>query len=261
MALAFITGSSSGIGRATALALAAAGWDLYLHGNRNLNGLSETACQVRQAADCTVRCCTADLSCPKACRSIVQAAFNCPEPPSAWINLAGADVLTGQAANLSFDDKLERLLHVDVLGTIRLCRLVADHWSNQVSDSAGLLQKPCIINVGWDQAKLGMEGEPGQMFGTTKAAIEAFTHSLALSVGPDIRVNCVAPGWIQTNWGENDASDAWVHRATSESLLNRWGRAGDVASAIRWLVSPEAEFVNGQTLNVNGGRRYFTGNA
>jgi 3-oxoacyl-[acyl-carrier protein] reductase len=68
-----------------------------------------------------------------------------------------------------------------------------------------------------------------------------------------VRVNCLAPGWIRTAWGEA-ASDYWQERATSESLLRRWGTPQDVARAARFLVSPEAEFITGHTLPVNGGR-------
>lgn len=80
----------------------------------------------------------------------------------------------------------------------------------------------------------------------------AFTRSLARSSAPSVRVNCVAPGWIRTRWGD-DTSDYWNARAQGESLLNRWGKPEDVGRVVRFLASEEAEFVNGQTINVNGG--------
>jgi 3-oxoacyl-[acyl-carrier protein] reductase len=67
-----------------------------------------------------------------------------------------------------------------------------------------------------------------------------------------VRVNCLAPGWIKTAWGEQ-ASDAWQQRAKSESLLQRWGTPEDVAHAARFLVSPAAAFITGQVIAVNGG--------
>jgi 3-oxoacyl-[acyl-carrier protein] reductase len=82
----------------------------------------------------------------------------------------------------------------------------------------------------------------------------AFTRSLAKSLAPRVRVNCVAPGWIKTSWGE-DASEHRQQRAIAESLLERWGTPEDVARAVRFLVGPEASFITGQVLNVNGGFR------
>jgi 3-oxoacyl-[acyl-carrier protein] reductase len=82
----------------------------------------------------------------------------------------------------------------------------------------------------------------------------AFTRSAARSLGPKVRVNCVAPGWIKTAWGER-ASEAWQKRAVRESTLGRWGTPEDIAHAVRFLVSPAAAFVTGQVLPVNGGFR------
>ena len=74
-----------------------------------------------------------------------------------------------------------------------------------------------------------------------------------VSKAPSVRVNCLAPGWIRTAWGET-ASDEWQQRAAAESLAGRWGTPEDVARAARFLASPAAEFINGQVFPVNGGR-------
>lgn len=252
--VACVTGSSSGIGQAAAVKLARAGYSLILHGRHNLAGLTETAKLVRQVCPSVeLRAITSDISCPQACQQLAQAAFAWKGRVDTWVNCAGADVLTGSASKLSFDAKLSLLLSVDVAGTIRISRLVASQM--QAAAGQGNLS---IINIGWDQAYLGMEGEPGQMFGPCKSAVEAFTKSLALTHGGAIRVNCVSPGWIRTAWGSQDAGDRWNRRATRESLAGRWGTPDDVAQVIQWLASPAAQFINGQIICANGGRRYFT---
>jgi NAD(P)-dependent dehydrogenase (short-subunit alcohol dehydrogenase family) len=106
--------------------------------------------------------------------------------------------------------------------------------------------------MGWDQAETGMEGDSGQLFAATKAAVMAFSKSLALSLAPEVRVNCLAPGWIRTAWGQ-DASTRWHERVRRETPLGRWGTPADVAAVARWLVSPAAAFVTGQVIRVNGG--------
>src|SRR5690606_18083304 len=133
-----------------------------------------------------------------------------------WVNNAGVDVLTGEFAAFDFDAKLNQLLQVDVIGTIHLSRIVVSRMSEQ---TLGLPASMAFI--GWDQSSAGMEGDAGQMFAPVKAAITAFAKSLAQTVAPKIRVNVVAPGWIQTSWGQT-TSEYWDARARSESLMNRW---------------------------------------
>ena len=80
----------------------------------------------------------------------------------------------------------------------------------------------------------------------------AFTRSLAMNLAPHVRVNCIAPGWIKTAWGES-ASGYWQDRVLRETPLKRWGTPRDIAHAAFWLVSPGSDFLTGQTINVNGG--------
>jgi len=241
---AVVTGSSSGIGRAIALELAAAGADCLIHARRNREGAESVAKEVRKLGR-QAEVVLADLSDVDQQDALIEQAFRWRSSIDIWINNAGADTLTGPAAAWSFEQKLEALWKVDVLATIRLSR------------AAGARMKPrggVIINVGWDQAKTGMAGDSGEIFSTTKGAIAAFSRSLARSLAPTVRVNCLAPGWIKTAWGQQ-ASDAWQERAIGESLLQRWGTPEDVARAARFLASPAAAFITGQVIPVNGGRK------
>ena len=83
----------------------------------------------------------------------------------------------------------------------------------------------------------------------------AFSRSLAQSLAPEVRVNCLCPGWIRTAWGAG-ASEYWQERAARQALRGRWGTPEDVARAAAFLVSPAADFMTGQVVNVNGGFRY-----
>ena len=165
-----------------------------------------------------------------------------------WVNNAGADVLTGAAADWPFERMLDYLWSVDVRGTISLSRQIGERM--RAAGPAELLRT--ILNVGWDQAERGMGGDSGEMFAATKGAVMAFTRSLALSLAPIVRVNAVAPGWIRTAWGDS-ASRTWQERVLRETPLARWGTPEDVAHLARYLVSPASAFLTGQILRINGG--------
>lgn len=247
--VAVVTGSTRGIGRSIALTLARRGADVVIHGAHSQQRADEVAAEVialgRQA---NVLLC--DLQDVGATHDFVETAFRWKNRIDIWVNNAGFDSLTGDAAKLPFESKLEQLWRTDVLGTIYCSRLIGQRMKASQSGQ--------IINIGWDQAWQGMEGESGELFATTKGAVMAFTKSLAKSLAPEVRVNCVAPGWIQTEWGEQHASDYWQQRAVGESLRGRWGTADDVAAAVAFLASPEADFISGHTLPVNGGFRSAT---
>jgi 3-oxoacyl-[acyl-carrier protein] reductase len=82
--------------------------------------------------------------------------------------------------------------------------------------------------------------------------VASFTKCAALSLAPQVRVNCIAPGWIRTAWGAG-AGVPWQERVLRETPLRRWGTPEDVARTARFLVSKEAEYITGQVILVNGG--------
>jgi 3-oxoacyl-[acyl-carrier protein] reductase len=240
---AAVTGSTSGIGRATALALAAGGADVVIHGRRSRQSAEEVAALVRTHGVRTAIV-LADLRQEQDCRRLVEEAWQSWGGVEVWVNNAGADTLTGEAGRWPFERKLRELLDVDLTATALLSR---DVGARMKARGEGV-----ILNVGWDQADTGMEGDSGQLFAATKAAVMAFSKSLALSLAPEVRVNCLAPGWIRTAWGEG-ASSVWQARVLRETPLGRWGTPEDVAAAARWLASPAANYVTGQVLRINGG--------
>ncbi|TWU22814.1 SDR family NAD(P)-dependent oxidoreductase [Bythopirellula polymerisocia] len=239
---ALVTGASGGIGSQIARELARAGANLILHTYRNRTAASKLAEEI-DAIGPRAEIVECNLAESQKCNDFADAVWQIASL-DILVNNAGVDVLTGEAEEWSFAKKLELLWKVDVRATIELSRTLGARMRERGSGD--------IINIGWDQAEHGMAGDSGEMFATIKGAVMSFTRSLAKSLAPQVRVNCVAPGWIQTKWGST-SSDYWQERARAESLVGRWGTPSDVAGAVRFLASPSASFVNGQILNVNGG--------
>jgi 3-oxoacyl-[acyl-carrier protein] reductase len=226
------------------LELAAAGADVVVHCRNSLDRAKSVAESARGDHGVRAFVLSADINGDEGCRQLVADAWSALGSCDIWVNNAGADTLTGEAARWPFDRKLESLLAVDVRATMRLARDVADRMR---ANGGGT-----VLNMGWDQAEVGMEGDSGQLFSAAKGAVMAFTKSLALTVAPQVRVNCLAPGWIRTAWGEQ-AAGYWQERAAREAPLGRWGTPEDVARAARFLCSPAATFITGQVVRINGG--------
>ncbi len=237
-----VTGASSGIGRAIALACADAGADLILHCRDSLSATQSVAETIRHSGHrCEVR--QLDLAHPRHFANFVAEAWDLWGGLDGWVNNAGVDLLTGDGVSLGFEEKLARLLDVDVRGTLLLSRLVGE----RMRSTGGVL-----LNIGWDQADRGMGGDSGELFAAAKNAIMGYTRSLAVSLAPSVRVNCIAPGWIRTAWGEQ-VGEYWQQRVIDETPLRRWGTPEDIARMARFLLSDEAAYVTGQVINVNGG--------
>jgi 3-oxoacyl-[acyl-carrier protein] reductase len=106
--------------------------------------------------------------------------------------------------------------------------------------------------MSWDHVLTGMPGLNPQIYASVKGGILAFSKSLARSVAPRVRVNVLAPGWIETSFGASLDGD--MRREVAESTpLKRWGTPDDVAGAAVFLASPAAAFLTGQMILVGGG--------
>jgi NAD(P)-dependent dehydrogenase (short-subunit alcohol dehydrogenase family) len=112
-----------------------------------------------------------------------------------WINNAGADILTGEGSRRTPLEKLDLLLAVDVRGTV-----LASWAAAKLMRERG--RGGVIVNMSWDHVLLGMAGENPVLYSAAKGAVMSFSKSLAREVAPDIRVNILAPGFIETAFAE-----------------------------------------------------------
>jgi len=243
--VALVTGASTGIGRTIALALAHAGADVAITYRTGLRDASDVATEIeragRQAAIFQL-----ELAQPASIATLARDLTDQFDHVDVWVNSAGADILTGDDAKKSRLEKLDQLLNVDLRGTILASWEAARIMQEQPSGGV-------LINMSWDHVLFGMEGTNPQMFSAVKGGILSFSRSLARSVAPRVRVNILAPGWIETEFAAT-AMDAESHRRVVESTpLGRWGTPEDVARAALFLASPDSAFLTGQMLMIGGG--------
>src|SRR5712691_9624226 len=243
--IVLVTGASSGIGRAIALACAEAGADLALTFRENRTGADEAAGSVR-AAGRRVEVVRADVSRQDDLDALAAGVRRAFGRVDVWINNAGADILTGEGARLSWTEKLDRLVAVDLRGTVLASWTAVALMREQPAGGV-------ILNMSWDHVLTGaMGGEYSQVFCAVKGGVYSFSRALAQAAAPHIRVNVLGPGWIETAYGSG-LDEGVKQRITKSIPLGRWGTPEDIAHAAVYLASDAARYVTGQMLSVNGG--------
>ena len=228
---AVITGASSGIGRAIALAYAREGAHVIVNYHRSQDKSGQIVQEII-AAGGRAAAIQADVRDRDSIERLVRESQAILGNIDIWVNNAGADILTGPGALLDDQEKLQNLIEVDLKGTIFCCWAIAPLMQSQ---GHGV-----IINMSWDLALHGLAGRNPQLFAATKAGITGFSRALAKTCGPDIRVNVLAPGWIETAFAENDMSNDYYQARIREIPVGRFGTPEDVAGAGVFLASEDA---------------------
>lgn len=241
--VALITGGGTGIGAAAAKIFADQGTSVAVVGRR-LKPLEETVQAIRSAGGEALAI-PADLADANAPAKIIKAVVK------EWDRL---DVLVNNAAAIKHlpiqqatRELFEEHISVNVLAPYFLIQGALPYL--QQSQSA------VIINISSSSGSLAIPGQ--SMYGTSKAALEYLTGSLAAELAPHIRVNAIAPGPVDTpihlTWAGDDIEGAYK-RMESELPLKRMGTADELAKWIVWLASDEAKFVTGVVIPVDGGQ-------
>jgi 3-oxoacyl-[acyl-carrier protein] reductase len=241
MKVAIITGASSGIGAASAAELSRRGWSVVVNYAR-----SEAEAR-RVAAGCSdALAIQADVGDDAACRALVQAALDRWGRIDALVNNAGTTKFVDHANldGLSGDDFLA-IYRTNVVGAFQMTRACA---------AALKASRGAVVNVSSVAAELAVGSSIA--YGASKAALNMLTRSLARSLGPEIRVNAVCPGYVDTPWhrnahGDERANQIAAHYAAMVPLKD-FARPEDVAEVIAWLIEGGRQ-VTGEAIFVDGG--------
>ena len=226
-----VTGGSNGIGHAIARAFADAGADVSITGTRasageydtDLSGLSYRQLRVEDAAE-------------------VDAFIAATGPVDVLVNNAGNSVRGEEGQS---PEGFEKNIDINLNSVFRLCQGLR----------SGLARRPgSIVNIASMTSYIASPRVPG--YGASKAAILQLTKTLAELYAPDgIRVNAIAPGWIDTNLTQSPRGmDGFIEAIEARTPMRRWGKPQDLAGTALYLASSDlAAFVTGVTIPVDGG--------
>ncbi|MET0547625.1 MAG: SDR family oxidoreductase [Caulobacterales bacterium] len=235
--IALVTGASGGIGRAIAVRLAAAGADIIVHYAHGQARAEETARLIAEGGG-KARLLQADLSDLSAVPRVVDA---CQSGLDILINNAG--IARGHTLAATTHEEFEAVFATNVRGTFFLTQGLLPH----ISDGGAIINISSMVSVVAYPTTIS--------YSMSKAAINAFSRSLAADLGPrKIRVNAVAPGATDSDFlssiKDNAAVLAHINAVTA---LGRLGAPEEIASVVEFLVSPAGAWVTGQVIQASGG--------
>ena len=242
-----ITGGSRGIGAATALAAAQAGYAVAVNYHSNSLAADEVVRSIRESGGQAMAL-QADVSREDEVLAMFARIDAKWGPLAALVNNAGVVDVSSRVDGMSVA-RLSRMLNTHVLGSFVCAREAVLRMSTRHGGSGG-----AIVNLSSAASKLG---SPGQYvdYAACKGAIDTFTIGLAKEVAAEgIRVNAVRPGIIETDIHASGGEPDRAQRLAPQVPMQRPGSAQEVANAILWLLSSEASYCTGALLDVGGGR-------
>jgi NAD(P)-dependent dehydrogenase (short-subunit alcohol dehydrogenase family) len=241
-----ITGGSRGIGRATAIAAAARGFRVVIGYASNEAAAREVISKIEASNGKAIA-----VKCDVGDEADILAIFKAADgfgTLGALVNNAGIVGTTDRVENLSAD-RINRILQVNVTGSFLCAREAVKRMSTKHGGQGGV-----IVNISSVAAQLGSANTYVD-YAASKAAIDVFTIGLSNEVAAEgIRVAGIRPGLIDTEIHASGGDPDRHHRLASTVPMKRVGEAEEIANAVVWLMSDEASYVTGTTINVSGGR-------
>ncbi|AYN33728.1 3-oxoacyl-ACP reductase [Streptomyces albus] len=235
-----VTGAGGGIGRAIAEEFARDGAALTLT-DRDREALGPLLAHLA-GAGCPADALGADLSCPEAPAGLVRRAWAARGPVDVLVNAAGSypSLDMAEVGAAEWDRLFAVNLRAPVLATAAFARLAAEHGRGGT-----------VVNISSGSALRSRPG--GGPYASSKAALEMATRAAALELGPrGIRVNAVSPGFVPVDSAANPVSPQYA-AAIGTNPLGRTGTPEDIARAVRWIAGPDASWITGEILRVDGG--------
>lgn len=236
-----ITGGSRGIGRAAAVLMARAGADIVFDYQKNQESADEVLAEVRKLGRKAVAV-KGNIAEDAHCKDLIHRAVQEFGKLDVLVNNAG--IWTYAPIDEMKEDVWRETIEVNLSGLVYCTRYAVQQMKKQGSGR--------IVNI---SSTAGQRGEAlHSHYAATKGAVISLTKSWATELAPDILVNCVAPGWVNTDMSAESLADRTEYqKIVSVIPMRRVGTADEIAGSILFLASDLAGFITGEILNVNGG--------
>ena len=233
-----ITGSAHGIGRATAIEFAKHGYNVvinYIKAETDANNLKQ---ELEEKYNIEAIVCQADVSNEDQVKTMIATIVNKWGKIDALVNNAGI-VYDRPFADITIDE-FKETLNVDVIGAFIVSKAVYPYMNNGA-----------IVNVSSTNGTTTVSPECLD-YNVAKIGLQSLTRDLAFQFKPNIRVNAVAPSWVNTRMND-DLDKDYIKSETDKIYLNRFAQPEEIAKVIYFLCSEDASYVNGSILTVDGG--------
>lgn len=240
---ALVTGAGVGIGRAVAESLAAAGAFVGVHCHRSLDGANETLAAIRQLGGDGIVL-PADLSRDDEAIRLVDQFVEAAGRLDILVNNAGSPIERRKIEDCPLD-LWRQIIDTNLTSAFVVTQRATPHLKRS---GHGAIVNNLSLSV-----QTGGANGAGP-YAVAKGGLQVLTRTLARELAPNVRVNAIMPGVIETRHHEVFTTPERMEQYRRETPLGRNGTADEVASVVRFLVSDEAQFVTGALLDVNGGR-------
>lgn len=236
-----ITGGSRGLGRACALKFAQLDYNVIINYNNSLKEAVSLEAYLKENYNISVLLVKADISKEDEVINMVNVIKNSFQKVDCLVNNAGI------AIDTLFEDKtvqnFKKIIDVNLIGTFLVSKYIGALMSNEKSGT--------IINVSSTNA-IDTYYPYSLDYDASKAGVISLTHNLARQFAPYIRVNCVAPGWINTEMNK-ELDKEFIEEENKKILLGRFSEPSEISNVIAYLASDEASYINGSVIRVDGG--------
>ena len=235
-----ITGATSGIGKATAIVFAKNNYNVVINYNSSYDNAISLSNELEEKYNISTLCVKADVSSEEEVEAMANKIKEKYSKIDVIVNNAGI------AIDTTFEDKtvsnFKRILDVNLIGPFLVSKYVSK-----------IMVKGAIVNVG---STNGIDSYYTYSldYDASKAGLHILTKDLAVELSPKIRVNAVAPGWVNTPMNK-DLDKEFLNDELNKIALNRFAEPEEIAKVIYFLASEDASYINGSIIVVDGGRK------